>query len=48
MGSTCRDLEPLFFENWIVVYTKASLILDDIISENAFPLEVNHILLMSY
>jgi N-acylneuraminate cytidylyltransferase len=44
IGQRSQDLEPLFFENGLLYIAKASLILDDIIiSENAFPLEVNHI-----
>ncbi|WP_395074186.1 cytidylyltransferase domain-containing protein [Flavobacterium sp.] len=44
IGQRSQDLEPLFFENGLLYITKAKLILDDvIISENAFPLEVNHI-----
>ena len=44
IGQRSQDLEPLFFENGLLYITKASLILDDtIISENAFPFEVNHI-----
>ena len=44
IGQRSQDLELLFFENGLLYITKASLILDDtIISENAFPLEVNHI-----
>jgi CMP-N-acetylneuraminic acid synthetase len=44
IGQRSQDLEPLFFENGLLYITKASLILEDIIiSENAFPLEVNHI-----
>lgn len=44
IGQRSQDLEPLFFENGLLYITKASLILQDvIISENAFPLEVNHI-----
>lgn len=44
IGQRSQDLEPLFFENGLLYITKASLILDDIIiSENAFPLAVNHI-----
>jgi CMP-N-acetylneuraminic acid synthetase len=43
-GQRSQDLEPLFFENGLLYITKASLILDDIIiSESAFPFEVNHI-----
>lgn len=44
IGQRSQDLEPLFFENGLLYITKASLILESIIiSENAFPLEVNHI-----
>jgi N-acylneuraminate cytidylyltransferase len=44
VGQRSQDLEPLFFENGLLYITKACLLLDDIIiSENAFPLEVNHI-----
>jgi len=44
LGQRSQDLEPLFFENGLLYITKASLILQDIImSENAFPLEVNSI-----
>lgn len=44
IGQRSQDLEPLFFENGLLYITKAALILDDIIiSENAFPFEVNHI-----
>ncbi|RUT70379.1 acylneuraminate cytidylyltransferase family protein [Flavobacterium cupreum] len=44
IGQRSQDLEPLFFENGLVYITKASLIRNDIIiSENAFPFEVNHI-----
>ncbi|MDR7372323.1 acylneuraminate cytidylyltransferase family protein [Flavobacterium aquidurense] len=44
IGQRSQDLEPLFFENGLLYITKGSLILKDtIISENAFPLEVNHI-----
>ncbi|MNR37405.1 hypothetical protein D3C85_1554170 [compost metagenome] len=44
IGQRSQDLEPLFFENGLLYITKVSLILDDIIiSENAFPFEVNHI-----
>lgn len=51
LGQRSQDLEPLFYENGLLYITKASLILpldsarDDskIISENAFPFEVNHI-----
>ena len=44
IGQRSQDLEPLFFENGLLYIAKASLILNDIIiSENAFPFEVNHI-----
>lgn len=44
IGQRSQDLEPLFYENGLLYITKASLIFEDIIiSENAFPLEVNHI-----
>jgi N-acylneuraminate cytidylyltransferase len=44
MGQRSQDLEPLYFENGLLYISKASLILKDIIiSENAFPFEVNHI-----
>ncbi|MCD0466771.1 cytidylyltransferase domain-containing protein [Flavobacterium sp. ENC] len=44
IGQRSQDLEPLFFENGLVYITKSSLIRNDIIiSENAFPFEVNHI-----
>jgi CMP-N-acetylneuraminic acid synthetase len=44
IGQRSQDLEPLFFENGLLYITKASLILEKtIISENAFPFEVNHI-----
>ncbi len=44
IGQRSQDLEPIFFENGLLYITKAKLILDDIIiSENSFPLQVNHI-----
>jgi CMP-N-acetylneuraminic acid synthetase len=44
IGQRSQDLEPIFFENGLLYITRASLILNDIIiSENAFPFEVNHI-----
>jgi len=44
IGQRSQDLEPLFFENGLLYITKASLIFDNIIiSQNAFPFEVNHI-----
>lgn len=42
IGQRSQDLEPLYFENGLLYITKASLILQDIIiSENAYPFEVN-------
>ena len=44
IGQRSQDLEPLFFENGLLYISKANLIKNDIIiSENALPLEVNHI-----
>ncbi|QBN19867.1 acylneuraminate cytidylyltransferase family protein [Flavobacterium nackdongense] len=44
LGQRSQDLEPLFFENGLLYIAKASLILQEIImSENAFPFEVNSI-----
>ena len=44
IGQRSQDLEPLFFENGLLYITKADLILNGIIiSENAFPFEVDHI-----
>lgn len=44
IGQRSQDLEPLFFENGLLYITKANLIKNDIIiSEDALPLEVNHI-----
>lgn len=44
IGQRSQDLEPLYFENGQLYITKTSLIMNDIIiSENAFPFEVNHI-----
>ena len=44
IGQRSQDLEPLFFENGLLYITKASLILENcIISENAFPFEVDHV-----
>jgi N-acylneuraminate cytidylyltransferase len=43
IGQRSQDLEPLFFENGLLYITKSSLILENcIISENAFPFEINH------
>ena len=44
IGQRSQDLEPLYFENGLLYIAKASLILQKIIiSENAFPFEVDHI-----
>lgn len=44
IGQRSQDLEPLFFENGLLYITKSKLILEDkIISENAYPYQVNHI-----
>ena len=44
IGQRSQDLEPLFFENGLLYLTKADLILNGIIiSENAYPLEVDHV-----
>jgi CMP-N-acetylneuraminic acid synthetase len=44
LGQRSQDLDPLFFENGLLYIAKASLILQGtIISENAFPFEVNSI-----
>lgn len=44
IGQRSQDLEPLFFENGLLYITNSGLILHDtIISENAFPFQVNHI-----
>lgn len=44
IGQRSQDLDPLYFENGLLYISKSKLILDDIIiSENAFPFEVNHI-----
>ncbi len=44
IGQRSQDLEPLFYENGLLYISKANLIKDDvIISENALPLEVNHV-----
>ena len=44
IGQRSQDLEPLFFENGLLYIIKASLILENIIiSETAYPFEVNHI-----
>lgn len=44
IGQRSQDLEPLFFENGLLYITKANLIKNDIIiSENAYPYQINHI-----
>ncbi|WET01234.1 acylneuraminate cytidylyltransferase family protein [Flavobacterium sp. YJ01] len=44
IGQRSQDLEPLFFENGLLYITKRKLVQDNIIiSEDAFPFEVNHI-----
>lgn len=44
IGQRSQDLEPLFYENGLLYISKTKLILEDkILSENAFPLEMNHI-----
>jgi len=44
IGQRSQDLEPLYFENGLLYITKASLIVQEIIiSENAFPFELNSI-----
>lgn len=44
IGQRSQDLEPLFYENGLVYITKAKLINNDIIiSEEAYPFQINHI-----
>lgn len=44
IGQRSQDLEPLFYENGLIYISKANLISKSIIiSENAYPLETNHI-----
>lgn len=44
IGQRSQDLEPLFYENGLLYITKANLIFNDsIISENAYPFELNSI-----
>ncbi|PKH67683.1 acylneuraminate cytidylyltransferase family protein [Flavobacterium sp. ALD4] len=44
LGQRSQDLEPLYYENGLLYITKAKAILEHkIITENAFPFEVNHI-----
>lgn len=43
IGQRSQDLEPLYFENGLLYISKAELILSDsILSENAYPMVVNH------
>ncbi|HNP32573.1 MAG TPA: acylneuraminate cytidylyltransferase family protein, partial [Flavobacterium sp.] len=43
IGQRSQDLEPLYFENGLLYITKKQAILSDtIITENAFPYEMNH------
>ncbi|WP_343625776.1 acylneuraminate cytidylyltransferase family protein [Flavobacterium lindanitolerans] len=43
-GQRSQDLEPLYFENGLLYICKSDLILEDtIISENAYPLLVEHV-----
>jgi CMP-N-acetylneuraminic acid synthetase len=44
IGQRSQEMEPLFFENGLLYITKARLILENIIiSENAYPFEIDHI-----
>jgi CMP-N-acetylneuraminic acid synthetase len=44
IGQRSQDLEPLYFENGLLYITKSKLIMKDIIiSEDAFPFEIDHI-----
>jgi CMP-N-acetylneuraminic acid synthetase len=44
IGQRSQDLEPLYFENGLLYISKAKIILENkVISENAFPYEVNSI-----
>ena len=43
VGQRSQDLEPLYYENGLLYIAKASVILNnEIITKDAFPLEVNH------
>lgn len=43
IGQRSQDLDPLYFENGLLYISRAKLILNDtIISENAYPLIINH------
>lgn len=44
IGQRSQDIDPLYFENGLLYITKASLIFENIIiSEDAFPFEIDHI-----
>ncbi|CAA9203682.1 CMP-N,N'-diacetyllegionaminic acid synthase [Flavobacterium bizetiae] len=44
IGQRSQDLEPLYFENGLLYITKSKLIMENIIiSEDAFPFEIDHI-----
>ncbi|GAA3779689.1 acylneuraminate cytidylyltransferase family protein [Flavobacterium ginsengiterrae] len=44
IGQRSQDLEPLYYENGLLYISKTKLIFEDkILSENAFPLKMNHI-----
>lgn len=44
IGQRSQDIEPLYFENGLLYITKAALIMENIIiSEDAFPFEIDHI-----
>jgi CMP-N-acetylneuraminic acid synthetase len=44
IGQRSQDLDPLYFENGLLYITKAALVFNDIIiSQDAFPFEINHI-----
>jgi CMP-N-acetylneuraminic acid synthetase len=44
VGQRSQDLEPLYFENGLLYISKAKLVLEGkIISETAYPYEVNHV-----
>ena len=43
VGQRSQDLEPLYYENGLLYISKSSVILNnEIITKEAFPLEVNH------
>ncbi|MFZ4436029.1 MAG: cytidylyltransferase domain-containing protein [Flavobacterium psychrophilum] len=43
IGQRSQDLEPLFFENGLLYISKSTLVLKDVLlSENAYPYEINH------